>query len=415
MVVGGEPATAGEEFSSAVNDGLTIRCWCSTCRSSTSTMGGTGSSIHAKFTKTLLDKDHKGDRPAPKSSKASNMTMKYRLLGRSGLRVSEFALGTMTFGEDWGWGAPKDEAQKVYNAFRESGGNFIDTANIYTNGTSETFLSEFVKGHRASLVLATKYTNATPGTDPNAAGNHRKSMMQSVEASLKRLQTDYIDLYWVHIWDQLTPVEEIMRGLDDLVRQGKVLYVGISDFPAWWIAQANTLASLRGWSPFVALQMEYSLIERTVERELIPMARALNLGVTAWSPLSRGVLTGKYHGHGSSESGRMSADSLKQFMPEEQRTGRILAAVKTVANQVGRSMAQVALAWLRSGPGPVFPNIGARKLSQLQDNLASIDLLLSADQLKALDGASRIELGFPCALYSMPMVRALMHGGMGDQ
>jgi aryl-alcohol dehydrogenase-like predicted oxidoreductase len=378
-------------------------------------MGGTGSSIHAKFTKTLLDKDHKGGRTAPKSSKTSNMTMKYRLLGRSGLRVSEFALGTMTFGDDWGWGAPKDEAQKVYNAFRESGGNFIDTANIYTNGTSETFLGEFMKGHRASLVLATKYTNATPGTDPNAAGNHRKSMMQSVEASLKRLQTDYIDLYWVHIWDQLTPVEEIMRGLDDLVRQGKVLYVGISDFPAWWIAQANTLASLRGWSPFVALQMEYSLIERTVERELIPMARALNLGVTAWSPLSRGVLTGKYHGHGSSESGRMSVDSLKPFMPEEQRTGRILAAVKTVANQVGRSMAQVALAWLRSGPVPVIPIIGARKLSQLQDNLASIDLLLSADQLKALDEASRIELGFPYALYSMDMVRALMHGGMSDQ
>jgi aryl-alcohol dehydrogenase-like predicted oxidoreductase len=378
-------------------------------------MGGTGSSIHAKFTKTLLDNDHKGGRTAPKSSKTSNMTMKYRLLGRSGLRVSEFALGTMTFGDDWGWGAPKDEAQKVYNAFRESGGNFIDTANIYTNGTSETFLGEFMKGHRASLVLATKYTNATPGTDPNAAGNHRKSMMQSVEASLKRLQTDYIDLYWVHIWDQLTPVEEIMRGLDDLVRQGKVLHVGISDFPAWWIAQANTLASLRGWSPFVALQMEYSLIERTVERELIPMARALNLGVTAWSPLSRGVLTGKYHGHGSSESGRMSVDSLKQFMPEEQRTGRILAAVKAVANQVGRSMAQVALAWLRSGPVPVIPIIGARKLSQLQDNLASIDLLLSADQLKALDEASRIELGFPYALYSMDMVRALMHGGMSDQ
>lgn len=230
--------------------------------------------------------------------------MKYRLLGNSGLRVSEFALGTMTFGDDWGWGAAKDEAQEVYNAFRESGGNFIDTANIYTNGTSETFLGEFMKGHRESVVLGTKYTNATPGTDPNAAGNHRKSMMQSVEASLKRLQTDFIDLYWVHIWDQITPVEEIMRGLDDLVRQGKILHVGISDFPAWWIAQANTLASLRGWSAFVGLQMEYSLIERTVERELIPMAKALNLGVTAWAPLSNDVLTGKYHGHGSSESGR---------------------------------------------------------------------------------------------------------------
>ena len=207
--------------------------------------------------------------------------MNYRLLGKSGLRVSEFCLGTMTFGEDWGWGSSKDEAKKIYDAFREAGGNFIDTANIYTNGTSESFLGEFFKGHRESVVLATKFTNAAAGTDPNAAGNHRKNMVQAVEASLKRLQTDYIDLYWVHIWDQITPVEEVMRGLDDLVRQGKVLYVGISDAPAWWIAQANTLATLRGWSPFVGLQIEYSLIERTVERELIPMAKALDLGVTA--------------------------------------------------------------------------------------------------------------------------------------
>jgi len=341
--------------------------------------------------------------------------MKYRLLGKSGLRVSEASLGTMTFGDDWGWGSPKGEAQKVYEAFRESGGNFIDTANQYTNGTSETFLGEFMKGHRESMVLGTKYTNAPPGTDPNAAGNHRKSMMQSVEASLKRLQTDFIDLYWVHLWDQITPVEEIMRGLDDLVRQGKILHVGISDFPAWWIAQANTLASLRGWSPFVGLQMEYNLIERTVERELIPMAKALNLGVTAWSPLSNGVLTGKYHGQGSSEAGRMSADMMKQFMPEEQRTARIVAAVKTVADQVDRSMAQVALAWLRSRNVPVIPIIGARKLTQLQDNLASIDLSLSADQLKALDEASRIDLGFPYNLYAKDMARSLMHGGMGDR
>src|SRR5438552_11415760 len=218
--------------------------------------------------------------------------MNYRLLGKSGLRVSEFALGSMTFGDDWGWGSAREESQKVYNAFCEAGGNFIDTANIYTNGTSESFLGEFLKGHRESVVLATKYTNAAPGTDPNAAGNHRKNMVQAVEASLKRLQTDYIDLYWVHIWDQITPVEEVMRGLDDLVRAGKVLYVGISDAPAWWVAQANTLASLRGWSPFAGLQIEYSLIERTVENELILMAKALNLSVTAWSPLSHGVLTG---------------------------------------------------------------------------------------------------------------------------
>jgi aryl-alcohol dehydrogenase-like predicted oxidoreductase len=339
--------------------------------------------------------------------------MRYRLLGNSGLRVSEAALGTMTFGDDWGWGAAKDESRKVYEAFREVGGNFVDTANLYTNGTSESFLGEFMQGHRHSIVMATKYTNAVPGTDPNAAGNHRKSMMQAVEASLKRLGTDYIDLYWVHVWDQITPVEEVMRGLDDLVRQGKVLYVGISDAPAWWIAQANTLAHLRGWSPFIGLQIEYSLIERTVERELIPMAKALNLGLTAWAPLSNGVLTGKYHGHGSSEPGRMSSDMLKGFMPEQQRTDRIVAAVKTVSDEIGHSMAQVALAWLRYRPVPVIPIIGARKLSQLQDNLASFDLTLSADQLRTLDEASRIELGFPHDLY--PKSRTFTYGGLRDQ
>ncbi len=303
--------------------------------------------------------------------------MKYRLFGKSGLRVSEAALGTMTFGRERGWGAPKDESRKVYDAFREAGGNFIDTANIYTDGTSESFLGEFLEGHRDSVVLATKYSNAAPGNDPNAAGNHRKSMMQAVEASLKRLRTDYIDLYWVHIWDAITPVEEVMRGLDDLVRQGKVLYVGISDVPAWWIAQANTLADLLGWSRFIGLQIPYNLIERTVERELIPMAKASDIGVTAWSPLSSGVLTGKYHGHGGSELGRMNSETMKTFMPEQQRATRIVAAVKIVSEQTGCSMAQVALAWLRYRPVPVIPIIGARKLTQLQDNLASLDPAIS--------------------------------------
>lgn len=343
--------------------------------------------------------------------------MQYRLLGNSGLRVSEAALGAMTFGEDWGFGAAKDEARKVYDAFREAGGNFIDTANMYTNGTSETFLGEFMQGHRQSVVMATKYTNAAPGTDPNAAGNQRKNMVQAVEASLKRLQTDYIDLYWVHAWDQITPVEEVMRGLDDLVRQGKVLYVGISDAPAWWVAQANTLAQLRGWSPFIGLQIEYSLIERTVERELIPMAEALNVGVTAWSPLSSGVLTGKYHGSSDQkgEPGRMSGEMMKNFMPEQQRTDRVVRAVKTVSDETGHSMAQVALAWLRYRPVPVIPIIGARKLSQLQDNLASFDLTLSADQLKTLDEASRIELGFPYDFYAKELPRTFIYGGMRDR
>jgi aryl-alcohol dehydrogenase-like predicted oxidoreductase len=341
--------------------------------------------------------------------------MRYRLLGNSGLRVSEAALGTMTFGEDWGWGAAKDEARKVYDAFREAGGNFIETANLYTNGSSESFLGEFMKGHRESVVMATKYTNAVPGKDPNAAGNQRKNMFQSVEASLRRLATDYIDLYWVHIWDQLTPVEEVMRGLDDLVRQGKVLYVGISDAPAWWVAQASTIAQLRGWSPFAALQIECSLIERTVERELIPMAAALNLGVTAWSPLSGGLLTGKYHGGKGGDQGRFATDMMKGFLPQKDRAERIVAAVRSVADQIGRPMAQVALAWLRYRPVPVIPIIGARKLSQLQDNLASFDVQLSPGQVKALDNASAIEPGFPQRLYATELVWTFAHGGMRDK
>src|ERR1700720_1413426 len=341
--------------------------------------------------------------------------MKYRLFGKSGLRVSEAALGTMTFGQERGWGAPKDESRKVYDAFREAGDNFIDTANIYTDGTSESFLGEFLEGHRDSVVLATKYSNAAPGNDPNAAGNHRKSMMKAVEASLKRLQTDYIDLYWVHIWDGITPVEEVMRGLDDLVRQGKILYAGISDAPAWCVAQANTLAELRGWTQFTGLQIEYSLMERTVERELVPMANALNLGVLAWSPLARGVLTGKYHGAGKPDGGRMTNEGEKAFYPEEQRTARIISAVKAVSEQLGRSMAQVALAWLRHQTAPVIPIIGARKVSQLQDNLASLDMELSAEQLKSLDGASRIEPGFPQSIYDREMVREIRYGGTWDR
>jgi aryl-alcohol dehydrogenase-like predicted oxidoreductase len=273
--------------------------------------------------------------------------VRYTLLGHSGLRVSEICLGTMTFGEDWGWGASQHDSRRIYDAFREAGGNFLDTANIYTNGTSETLLGEFLHGHRESVVLATKYTNASPGTDPNAAGNHRKSMMQAVEASLKRLNTDYIDLYWLHIWDTLTPVDEVMRAFDDLVRQGKILYTGISDTPAWWIARANTLADLRGWTRFVGLQVEYSLIERTVERELLPMSKALGLGVTAWSPLAGGWLSGKYAAGGQS-GGRLDESQVRDnTLQVSERSKAIVAEVASVAKQIGRSSAQVALAWLR--------------------------------------------------------------------
>ncbi len=341
--------------------------------------------------------------------------MKYRLLGHSGLRVSEISLGTMTFGEDWGWGAAKDDARTIYDAYREAGGNFIDTANVYTNGSSEIQLGEFMAGHRGEIVLATKYSNAMPGKDANAAGNHRKNMVQALEASLKRLKTDYIDLYWLHIWDQMTPVEEVMRAFDDLVRQGKILYAGVSDAPAWWMAQANTVAELRGWSPFIAMQIEYSLVERTVERELIPAAKAMNIGVTAWSPLAGGVLTGKY-ASGKQEAGaRFSSEMMQEFMPEQARQERVVAALRKVSEETGRSLAQVALAWLRYRAVPVIPIIGARKMTQFEDNLASLTLELTGEQVKALDEASAVEPGFPYSMYARSLPRALAYGGMRDQ
>ncbi len=346
--------------------------------------------------------------------------MNYRLLGNSGLRVSEVSLGTMTFGEDWGWGSAKDESRKVYDAYREAGGNFVDTANIYTNGTSETLVGEFIRDHRHSVVLATKYTNAVPGTDPNAAGNHRKSMVQALEDSLRRLKTDYIDLYWLHNWDQMTPAEEVMRAFDDLVSQGKILYIGISDAPAWWIAKANTLAQLRGWTRFIGLQIEYSLIERTVERELIPMAKAFNLGLVAWSPLAGGLLSGKYHSGagkaaGASKDGRYSTDSAKGFMRTGERPDRVVAALKKVSQQIGHSPAQVALAWLRYRDIPVIPIVGARSLAQLQDNLASFELKLTPEQVAALDGASSIEMGFPHDFFENEFVKTLRYGGLRDK
>ncbi len=340
--------------------------------------------------------------------------MKYRLLGNSGLRVSEMSLGTMTFGEDWGWGSAKDESRKVYDAYREAGGNFIDTANMYTNGSSENLVGEFIHDHRQSVVLATKYTNANAGSDPNAAGNHRKSMVQAIEASLRRLKTDYIDLYWLHNWDQMTPAEEVMRAFDDLVSQGKVLYIGVSDAPAWWIAHANTLAELRGWTQFIGLQIEYSLMERTVERELIPMAKALQLGLVAWSPLAGGVLSGKYHSNSKTE-GRYSSDMMKAFLHAGERPDRIVAALQKVSQQVGRSPAQVALAWLRYRDIPVIPIVGARRVSQLQDNLASLELELTREQISALDEASAIEMGFPHDFYANELVNTFRYGGLRDQ
>src|ERR671931_812582 len=237
------------------------------------------------------------------------LVMKYYLLGKSGLRVSEICIGAMTFGEEWGWGASKQDSRRVFDAYVDAGGNFIDTANKYTDGTSEKHVGEFIASDRDRFVLATKYTSNARRGDPNAGGNHRKNMIQSLEASLKRLNTDYIDLYWVHAWDPLTPIDEMMRALDDMVRAGKILYIGVSDAPAWIVSQANTLANLKGWTEFTGLQIEYSLIERTPERELLPMADALNIGVTAWSPLGGGVLTGKYNKSNREEQQQQNTSS----------------------------------------------------------------------------------------------------------
>ncbi|NCS11133.1 MAG: aldo/keto reductase [Microcystis aeruginosa G13-09] len=338
--------------------------------------------------------------------------MRYKLLGNSGLRVSELCLGTMTFGQDWGWGSDKEESRAVFRAFAEAGGNFLDTANLYTNGTSETLVGEFVKGDREKWVIATKYSlNTRPG-DVNACGNHRKNLFQAVEASLKRLGTDYIDLLWLHLWDSLTPIEEVMRAFDDLVRMGKVLYIGISDSPAWIVSQGNTLATLRGWTPFIGLQIEYSLKERTPERELLPMAKALNIGVTAWSPLGGGVLTGKYN-QPNPVDGRLSmTDQPFQIFD---RDLKIAETVLEIAREIEKSPAQVALNWLRNRPNSLIPIIGARKLSQLQDNLACVDFNLTGEQLQRLDNISAISLGFPHELLASQFVRDILLGGVAAQ
>ncbi|MBW4572626.1 MAG: aldo/keto reductase [Tolypothrix carrinoi HA7290-LM1] len=340
--------------------------------------------------------------------------MRYKLLGNSGLRVSELCLGAMTFGTDWGWGADKDTSRQIYEAFRETGGNFIDTANFYTGGTSEKLIGEFISSERDRVVLATKYSSSMDDDNPNASGNSRKNMMQSVEASLKRLGTDYIDLYWVHTWDFMTPIEEVMRGLDDLVRQGKVLYVGISDTPAWIVSQAQMLAELRGWSPFVGLQIEYNLVERTIEREFLPMARSLDLGVLAWSPLGGGILTGKYNrengqaGSNNSESTRQDAMKLHQM---NSRSLAIADEVQEIAREIDRQPAQIALNWVRQKGA--IPIVGATKLSHIKNNLGCLEFDLSADQMTRLDEVTEIEMGFPYDFY--PYVRQAMYGNILSQ
>ena len=318
--------------------------------------------------------------------------MRYQLLGRSGLRVSELCLGTMTFGETWGWGASKEESRKQFELFLEAGGNFIDTSVNYTDGTSETFLGEFIRGKRNSLVIATKYSLTKPdSTDPNSGGNSRKNMIQSVERSLTRLKIDFVDLLYLHMWDYMTPVEEIVRGLDDLVRMGKVAYIAISDSPAWIIAEANTRAELMGWSRFLGVQTPYSLLNRDVERAIIPAARHWSMAVLPWGLLEAGILSGKFMKEPAGET-RVKPDKLNLG----ERHHVIIQEVHDIAKETGHSMAQVAINWVRQRPDvQIIPIVGARSAVQLQDNLGTLEWELSDAQLQKLDAVSEIELGFP--------------------
>ena len=327
--------------------------------------------------------------------------MRYKLLGKSGLRVSELCLGAMTFGEDWGSmlpGASKEEARKIFDLFVSKGGNFIDTANVYQNGTSEKYVGEFISSERERFVVATKYTLTTNPDDPNASGNHRKNLVQSVDASLKRLNTHYIDLLWVHIWDPMTPIEEVMRSLDDLIRSGKILYIGISDVPAWVVSNANAIADLRSWSSFIGLQIMYNLIERSAERELLPMARALDIGVTVWSPLGGGVLSGKYNKQNTEEQKRFNVNNPMSASFVNERNISIAAEVQAIAKEITKTPSQVALNWIRQqlkDKAVMIPIIGARTEAQIKDNLGCLDFELTSDQLKRLDEKSKIQLGFP--------------------
>jgi aryl-alcohol dehydrogenase-like predicted oxidoreductase len=305
--------------------------------------------------------------------------MQYRLFGNSGLRVSELCLGTMTFGTEWHLGADYETSKGVFDTYANAGGNFLDTANRYTEGTSERWVGEFIKAERDHFVLATKYTLFDRRNDPSFSGNHRKNMMRSVEASLRRLDTEFIDLLWVHAWDFTTPEEEVLRGLDDLIRSGKVHYIGISDTPAWIIARMNTIAELRGWSKFAGLQLEYALTARTPERELLPMAKKMGLAVTPWGALAGGALTGKYL---KGEKGRVPENSIRR----NERNTDIVQKVVEIAEKLGVEPAQVAINWIRQRPQETLvPIIGARRPDQLAQTLGCLDFKLSDDHMAELN------------------------------
>ncbi len=325
----------------------------------------------------------------------------YVTFGTSGLRVSSFALGTMTFGEDWGWGSSVADAEAILARYLELGGNFIDTANIYTNGHSEKIIGDFIaKGHvrRDHLVVATKFFfNLYPG-DPNGGGASRKAIIEQCEQSLRRLQTDYIDLYWLHNWDQLTPIEETMRALDDLVVAGKIRSIGFSDTPAWKVAQAQTIARFRGWAPIIAVQLEYSLRQRTVEGELIPMAQELGLAVTPWSPLNNGVLTGKYT---RQNAGTVKGDRGAGMPALTEKDYELIDTLGEIAHELRTTIAAVALAWVQGRPGVTSTIIGARTLKQLEENLAALDVQLAPAHVARLDELTEPTLDFPSQIVRM--------------
>lgn len=334
--------------------------------------------------------------------------MQYKLLGRSGLKVSELCLGTMGFGPGQAWSIDKAASFAILEKFAEAGGNFLDTANRYTNGESEKIIGEFIARDRDQFVVATKYSLYDNTTNVNASGNNRKNMMRSVDASLKRLNTDFIDLLYLHIWDSLTPVDEVMRGLDDLVRMGKVNYIGISDTPAWVIAQANTMAELMGWSKFVGLQVEYSLLQRAPERELLPMAKNFGLTLLPWAPLAGGALTGKYL---KGDPGRIKEGSKRL----NDRSVAITQEVMAIAEEMGVEPAHVALRWTMQQGISCIPIAGATKLHQLEQNLGALNVQLSPEQLDRLDKVSAIDMGFPGEFFKEDGVRLANFGSFYDR
>lgn len=347
----------------------------------------------------------------------------YYTLGHTGLRVSRLALGTMTFGTDWGWGADQATARAIFDRYLAAGGNFFDTADLYTNGESERWLGQFVRdaGVRDRVVLATKFSyNGSPG-NPNAGGNGRKHILASVEGSLRRLGTDYIDLYLLHTWDRLTPPEEVMRTFDDLVRAGKVRHVGLSDVPAWYASRAQTIAEWRGYEKLSALQLEYSLVERGIEDEFIPLGLAHGMGTMVWSPLASGLLSGKYKpsqggGTGAGRLALLANSGNPGFAKFNERNWAIVAELEKVAQEVGRSMAQVAINWVANRPGVASVILGATKLAQLEDNLGALDFELPGELRARLDAASATPARFPYTFFTAGM-QAMLTGGtsVGDK